>query len=64
MVCKLLELTEIRSPLWIRRVLVRAQEGQLEGPTLLQWCRAFSLLRPLLPFLLAVLCRARGTPTH
>jgi hypothetical protein len=23
--------------LWIRRVLVRAQEGQLEGPTPLRW---------------------------
>jgi hypothetical protein len=45
--------------LWIRRrVLVhlrwpwaRAQEGQLEGPTLLWWCQAFSLPYPLLPFL-------------
>jgi hypothetical protein len=27
--------------LWIRRVLVRAQEGQLEGSASLWWCGAF-----------------------
>ena len=41
--------------LWIRRVLVRAQEGQLEGSALLSWCGAFFCFRPLLPFLLPFL---------
>jgi hypothetical protein len=27
--------------LWIRRVLVRAQEGQLEGSASLWWCGAY-----------------------
>jgi hypothetical protein len=29
--CKLLEFRVFQRPLWIRRVLVRAQEGQLEA---------------------------------
>src|SRR2546422_5531992 len=34
-------------PLWIRRVLVRAQEGQLEARYHDEWCRASTLLDPL-----------------
>src|SRR5207237_3536672 len=33
--------------LWIRRVLVRAQEGQLEARYHDQWCRASTVLDPL-----------------
>src|SRR5439155_25664401 len=33
--------------LWIRRVLVRAQEGQLEARYHDEWCRASTVLDPL-----------------
>ena len=39
--CKLLEFGVFYCPLWIRRVLVRAQEGQLEGPIPLWWIGPF-----------------------
>jgi hypothetical protein len=38
---KLSEMSAWAIGLWIRRVLVRAQEGQLEGPRPLSWRRAF-----------------------
>jgi len=33
--------------LWIRRVLVRSQEGQLEARYHDEWCRASTVLDPL-----------------
>jgi hypothetical protein len=38
---KLPEFGALQRPLWIRRVLVRAQEGQLEGPIPLRWVGPF-----------------------
>jgi hypothetical protein len=38
---KLLELRLLQRSLWIRGVLVRAQEGQLEGPIPLRWVEPF-----------------------
>ena len=38
---KLPEFERLQRPLWIRRVLVRAQEGQLEGPIPLWWIGPF-----------------------
>jgi hypothetical protein len=38
---KLPEFRRLQRPLWIRRVLVRAQEGQLEGPIPLWWIGPF-----------------------
>ena len=43
--CKLPELGWLQRPLWIRRVLVRAQEGQLEARRLLGSCRALPICR-------------------
>ena len=40
---KLPEFERLRRPLWIRRVLVRAQEGQLEGPIPFRWIGPFRL---------------------
>jgi hypothetical protein len=40
---KLLELRRFQRPLWIRRVLVRAQEGQLEARWLLGSRRALPI---------------------
>jgi hypothetical protein len=47
---KLPELEWLQRPLWIRRVLVRAQEGQLEGPALPRWCWAFFFFAPCYRF--------------
>ena len=46
---KLSEMFAWAKGLWIRRVLVRAQEGQLEGPALLRRVGPL-FLRPLLPY--------------
>jgi hypothetical protein len=48
--CKFLEFMGLGWPLWIRRVLVRAQEGQLEGPASHRWCWAFALSARCYPF--------------
>jgi hypothetical protein len=56
---KLSEMFAWAGGLWIRRVLVRAQEGQLEGSASLQWCGACLFFRPLLPFLLSFLALRR-----
>src|SRR6266516_2902878 len=42
--CKLLGFSRLLGPLWIRRVLVRAQEGQLEARYHDEWCRASCVL--------------------
>ena len=41
--CKLLELEVFQCRLWIRRVLVRAQEGQLKAPHRIYRWRRFPL---------------------
>src|SRR6266702_3311450 len=47
--CKLLEFDRLSGTLWIRRVLVRAQEGQLEARYHDEWCRASCALALSLP---------------
>ena len=56
---KLLEFKRLLRPLWIRRVLVRAQEGQLEGPTPLWWVGPFRFCARCYRFCPALVSGAR-----